>query len=302
MIIEQSLPQLPNPKLDATHGTRALAELATAIFRDKTIDPGDAFMAHYDKEAHYSDAVLGFKNDFEAIQATMGPLTARWPDNARAYPTRVLGDTDSAIIFFVDEPVLFGNEARLLTAVNFRDKKILRQVDYSDGRHFGTDAINKLAPAIPGQRRIPPGSLPADLGEKAIGETAGPVMRTVSAALSTAFSGADFIGAGELFAPDATLEDLTLHTQIVGPRAITGYLQSSLALLPYGVETRLRHVVGSNRGGGYEWIADSGAVRNGIVALELGEDKLINRMTTVWDGSLLDDDAIVTLLKHTIER
>jgi len=36
---------------------------------------------------------------------------------------QVLGDTDSAIIFFVDEPVLFGNEARLLTAVNFRDKK-----------------------------------------------------------------------------------------------------------------------------------------------------------------------------------
>jgi hypothetical protein len=34
----------------------------------------------------------------------------------------------------------------------------------------------------------------------------------------------------------------------------------------------------------------------------LGEDGLVTRLTALWDGSLLDDDAIVTLLKHTIER
>jgi hypothetical protein len=302
MTLEHPRPELPNPELDATHGTQGLAELVTAIFRDKTLDPGDAFAARFDKEAHYSDVVLGFKNDFEAISASMGPFTARWPDTARAYPTRVLGDENSAIVFFVDEPALFGNEVRITTSINFRHGKILRQVDYSDGRHFGADAISRLSQAIPGQFRTPVGSFPPDLGEKAAGETASPLMRDTCASLSTAFSGADFTGAAAMFAPDAVLEDLTLHTQIVGRRAITGFLQDSLALLPYGAETRLRHVVGSNRGGGYEWVADGGDVRNGIVALEIGEDSLITRLTTMWDGSLLDDDELIVLLKHTIER
>jgi len=292
--------ELPNPELDATHGTRGLADLATAIFRDKTIDPGDKFLAHYDKLAHHSDVVLGFKHDFEAIGATLGPFTARWPDSARSYPTRVLGDKDSAVIFLVDEPPLFGSEVRLVLAMNFRDGKILRQVDYSDGRHFGADAIAKLADAIPGQFRTK-GPVP-DLGEKGIGETADPRMRTRATALSAAFSGGDFVGAATMFAPDAALEDLTLRTQIVGREAITVFLESALPLLPYGSGTRVRHILGSSRGGGYEWIADGGRVPNGIVALELGEDGLITRFTTIWDGSLLDDDAMITLLKHTIER
>lgn len=292
--------ELPNPKLDATHATRGLAELATAILRDKTIDPGDAFLAHYDREAHHSDVVLGFKHDFEAIQVTLGPFTARWPDSARAYPTRVLGDTDSAVLFVVDEAPLFGAEVRLVIAMNFRDGKILRQVDYSDGRHFGADAIVKFAESIPGSFRIT-GKVP-DLGEKAAGEKADRRMRTVATALSAAFSGGDFVGAAAMFAPDAVLEDLTLHAQIVGRKAITVFLESSLPLLPYGAGTRVRHILGSGRGGGYEWIADGGTVPNGIVALELGEDGLITRLTTIWDGSLLDDDDMVTLLEHTIER
>lgn len=293
---------LPNPPLDASHGTRGLADLVTAIFRDKTIDPGDVFMGHFDKQAHYSDVVLGFKNDFEELQTALAGLTARWPDTARAYATRVLGDKDSAVVFFVDETPMFGTEVRIVSAVNFRDGKILRQVDYYDGRHFGADAIVKLAESIPGQFRSPVGNFPADLGEKQVGETADRRMRAAATALSTAFSGGDLVGAAAMFAPDATLEDLTLHTQIVGRNAITVFLESSLPLLPYGAGTRLRHVLGSARGGGYEWVADSGAVRNGIVALELGDDGLITRLTTVWDGSLLDDEDITTLLKHTLER
>lgn len=292
--------ELPNPKLDATHGTRGLADLATSILRDKTIDPGDAFLAHYDREAHHSDVVLGFKHDFEAIQVTLGPFTARWPDTARAYPTRVLGDKDSAILFVVDEAPLFGSEVRLVIAMNFRDDKILRQVDYSDGRHFGADAIEKFATSFPGSFRLTR-TVP-DLGEKAAGEKAAPAMRTTATALLAALSGGDFVGAAAMFAPDATLEDLTLHTQIVGRQAITVFLESALPILPWGAGTRLRHILGSGRGGGYEWIADGATVPNGIVALELGEDGLITRFTTVWDGSLLDDEQITTLLKHTLER
>jgi hypothetical protein len=55
----------------------------------------------------------------------------------------------------------------------------------------------------------------------------------------------DAAAASALFTTDATFEDLTLHTTMVGQQAIGGVLDRAAALLPYGPGTSVRHVVGT---------------------------------------------------------
>jgi hypothetical protein len=45
------------------------------------------------------------------------------------------------------------------------------------------------------------------------------------------------------------LEDLTLHTAIVGRQSIAAYLARALPSLPYGQGAQVRHVVGGAAGG-----------------------------------------------------
>ncbi|MGH3473611.1 MAG: hypothetical protein ACRDOT_01710, partial [Aeromicrobium sp.] len=61
---------------------------------------------------------------------------------------------------------------------------------------------------------------------------------------------------------------------------------------PYGKGATMRHVVGAATGGGFEWIAGPGStVAGGITAVELDANGLVSRMTTVYDGRLLEEDA-----------
>ena len=70
--------------------------------------------------------------------------------------------------------------------------------------------------------------------------------------------------------------------------------------LPYA-DASVRHIVGTGRGGGYEWHAKGHAVPRGAAGLELDEDGKINSFTTVWDGSLLDHTAIKTAAAHAVD-
>ena len=106
--------------------------------------------------------------------------------------------------------------------------------------------------------------------------------------------------AGELFTYDAQFEDMALRTHIRGQAAITRYLQRALPDLPYA-DASVRHIVGTGRGGGYEWHAKGHAVPRGAAGLELDEDGKINSFTTVWDGSLLDHTAIKTAAAHAVD-
>jgi len=108
--------------------------------------------------------------------------------------------------------------------------------------------------------------------------------------------------ASALFITDATFEDLTSHTTVVGQPAIQGFLNRSCRLLPYGLGTAIRHIVGSAQGGGYERRKQGALVDHGVIALELDEHAIISGLTTVWDGLLVDDATITTLLAATIER
>ena len=78
-------------------------------------------------------------------------------------------------------------------------------------------------------------------------------MTRIAGELSTDFAPDDSEQAAQLFAPDAVLEDLTLHTAIVGRQSIAAYLARALPSLPYGQGAHVRHVVGGAAGGGYEW-------------------------------------------------
>jgi hypothetical protein len=286
---------LSDPALDVSHATPEVVRLVTATFRDKTARDPDRTMAHFSQRSlTYVDATIGIRVDWAGLHAAFAQLMPTWPDTARSYPTRILGDARSALVFFTDSPELFGHEIRAVAPIDFRNGLIVREVDYWDGRHFGIAATEAL--------RTPPAQFPTDFGESAVGEQANPVIRRVASALANAFATGNAAAATELFTDDAAFEDLTLHSRIVGPLAIRTYLDRSLARLPYGPGTAVRHVVGSAQGGGYEWTAPHGPVDHGVVALELDQHARISRLTTVWDGSLVDNGTITDLLARTIEQ
>lgn len=79
------------------------------------------------------------------------------------------------------------------------------------------------------------------------------------------------------------------------------FVRRALGELPYGPGETLRHVLGSARGGGYEWQTNSEPVRNGITALELDGDSTITRLTAVWDASRMSDAAMRWLTTLSIE-
>jgi hypothetical protein len=118
-----------------------------------------------------------------------------------------------------------------------------------------------------------------------------PAVRRAATRLQAAFAASDASGAAQLFTPDAVFEDMALHTRVEGPLQIQRYLSRGLAQLPYGVGASVADVVGSERGGGYEWHASAGAapLQRGNVILELDGSGQISRFTTIYDSFQFPD-------------
>jgi ketosteroid isomerase-like protein len=169
----------------------------------------------------------------------------KWPATGLSYPTRILGDERSALVAFTDTPELFGAEIRSLAAIDIRDGKIVRWVDYWDGRHFGAELAAKI--------RTPSDKFPTDFKEA----TFPAMLRQRSAQRRTSCSrpsrATDAKTAAALFSSDAVYEDMTLRTQILGRLAIERYLRRALDKLPAGTGSSMLHVVGGDMGGGFEW-------------------------------------------------
>ncbi|HEX4208021.1 MAG TPA: hypothetical protein VHZ51_28230 [Ktedonobacteraceae bacterium] len=286
----------PLEGIDASHATPDLVSLLTGFFAAKSAhDPARTMSYYSQKKLTYIDGTLGLGfYTWQDLNAFFTKLMPTWPPAARSYPVRILGDTTSALVFFTDTPELFGHEIRTISPINFEQDKVVRWVDYWDGRHFGVADVAKL--------RTPADQFPQDFKESTVGETASPIMRQVAAELAQAFVTNNAAAAGQLFAPDAVFEDMTLHTQVIGQLAITGYLQRALPQLPYGYKSAIRHVVGSALGGGYEWTSSIGSVPRGVLGLELNQQSQVTRLTAVWDGSLLDDAEFNAQLTLTIEH
>jgi hypothetical protein len=148
---------------------------------------------------------------------------------------------------------------------------------------------------------VPPSQFPAHFGKAQTDEQVSPALKRVVAALSDKLNRGNGRGVSELFDEAGVLQDLTLHTEVVGPQSIAQFLDSAPGL-PYGRRARVRHVVGGDFGGGFEWTNDSGFVPRGISAIELNSEAKIIRLSSIWDGSLVSREWLTRRMARTIER
>jgi limonene-1,2-epoxide hydrolase len=283
--------------IDTSAATPEALQQVAGFYHAKARRDIDASVAHFREEPFvYIDATLGTQFPTrEVLRGLLGQGMPTWPDGANSYPTRVLGDENSAIVYFTNDPgIFFPADMRSVSAVNFVDGKIARWIDYWDANHIGAANLEGW--------RHPQEEFPADFGESQVGEVASTRIQQVVTTLNQALAAHDVAAATALFAPDATFTDLPGHVRVTGPRHIRSFLtaaQGTLAYLGHGVE--VRHILGADAGGGYEWTAE-GTVKRGINVLTLDEQGRITGFEAMWDGSQIDDDALLALAKATIER
>jgi hypothetical protein len=282
---------------DTSRATPGLVHFLNSYFAAKNTHDVSATMAHVAEQgfAGFKDATLGGPmRSYADIYALFRQLMPKWPATARSYPTWILGDERSALIAFTDTPEMFGGEIRTLTAVDMTHGKIVRWIDYWDGRAFGTERLSHMRAAA--------ADFPKTFNEDIVGENASKTMRTVVAKLHAALSSGDASAVAQLLSYDAVYEDMALRAQILGKLAIERYLARILPDAPYGTGSRLRHVLGSDAGGGFEWFPNpTSHVRAGITAVVLDQRGLVNRLTTVYDSSLLTDGEMSSLVSKAVE-
>ena len=145
-----------------------LAATLDAFFSTKTSCDVAGTMAYFSPDlATYTDAILGWNLDsFAALQAVFEQHMPNWGPPARSYATATLSNEHSALIHMVDTPELFGGELRILAAVDFRDGKIIRWIDYWDANPFDADLYAQL--------RTPADAFPTDLKDGAVPSQAAP--------------------------------------------------------------------------------------------------------------------------------
>jgi len=284
--------------VDASHATPKAAAFFKSFFTAKSKHSVDATMSHFsEKKVTYIDATLGWPfYDHKSLKGVFAAYMPKWPASGLSYPTRILGNESSALVAFTDTPELFGSEIRILAAIDLKDGKVIRWIDYWDGRHFGAKLAAKM--------RTPAAKFPKDFQEKSAEGNASAKIREVAAKLNAAFAAKDAKAAAALFSYDAVYEDMTLRAQVLGQMAIERYLVRALASLPYGDGAAVLHVVGGDKGGGYEWRAGpkyQANVGRGITALALDGDGKIVRLTAVWDGAVVPDAEVKAMVLLSLE-
>jgi hypothetical protein len=233
----------PYPDIaDTSHATAAAAAFFGSFFTAKTSKDIEATHAHFHPaKTAYFDATLGWALASNAeVRKMWEQYMPGWPEGAKSYPTQILGDMTSAVLLVTDTPELFGGEIRTITIADLEYGKIVRLVDYWDGRGFGAQLAASL--------RVPADAYPHDLGASAVTSRPGPIA-TAAEQLTAALAAGDTGRAGGLFSYDAVFEDMALRTQLRGQAAITRYLRRALPSLPYA-RASIRHVAGAGHSGG----------------------------------------------------
>jgi hypothetical protein len=254
--------QTPYPNVvDTSHATPEAAAFFKSYFTAKSEHKPVPTTDHF-SEAHltYIDAALGWPfYSKKGMTDLFENYMPKWPAAGLSYPTRISGNTHSALVAFTDTPELFGGEIRILAAIDFKDGKIVRWIDYWDGRSFGAEAAAKM--------RTPPDKFPTNFDYDVASDGASAKIKDAAQKLSAAFAVADANAADALFSNDAVYADRALRTVVLGKQAIGKYLARVLATVPYGKGAKLVHVVGSDQGGGYEWVNADGPVKRGTVVV-----------------------------------
>ncbi len=275
--------------VDTSHAEPETAAFFRSFFSAKSLKDLEGTMAHFSPNMlTYTDATLGWNQDSQAaVRKVLGSYMPKW-GKGLSYPTRILGGTThgtgSAIVEFTDTPELFGGELRIVGAVDFVDGKIVRWVDYWDSSSYDSNLYHQL--------RTPKNKFPTDFKESAITQPANKRINSVAIKLLNAFNkgeeGARAHIAAALFTHDAVFEDMAIRTQIRGQEAIERYFNRILSVAPFAKGAKLRHIVGSNLGGGFEWDGSPlTAVRTGITTLTLDKDDKIIQAAVMYDGRLL---------------
>jgi hypothetical protein len=279
-----------------SHATPEVAAFFKSYFTAKSQHKPAATTDHF-SEAHltYIDAALGWPfYSKKGMTDLFEQYMPKWPPTGLSYPTRISGDTHSALVAFTDTPELFGGEIRILAAIDFKDGKIVRWIDYWDGRSFGAEAAAKF--------RTPPDKFPTNFDYDVSSDGASAKIKDVAQKLATAFAAGDAQAADALFSYDAVYMDRGLRARVLGKLAIGKYLSRTLANLPYGKGAKLVHVVGGDQGGGYEWTNADASVKRGIISIELNGAGQIERLDSTWDNGVMSDTELQPLVLQSIEK
>ena len=253
------------------------------FFAAKTACEADDTMGFFSPDmVTYNDATLGWEfASHAALKAVFEQYMPTWAPPARSYATKILAGEDSALVYMVDTPELFGGELRILAAVDFVDGKIVRWIDYWDASAYDTGLYDQF--------RTPADTFPGDLKDAQVVTQAAPELIKAATALQEAFAAADASAAAAAMHTDVVLVDMALRTQVIGRTETTRYLERVLGQVPYGHASTLRHIVGGHDGGGFEWTARPDTDNLvGITALELDADGLITAITSVYDSRQID--------------
>jgi hypothetical protein len=293
--LSKTTPPYPDV-VNVSHATPPVATFFKSYFTAKSEHKKAQTTDHF-SEAHltYIDAALGwpFYNK-KGMTEMFEQYMPKWPPTGLSYPTRISGDMHSAVVAFTDTPELFGGEIRILAAIDFKDGKVVRWIDYWDGRSFGAETAAKM--------RTPPDKFPTNFDYEVASEGASAKIKDVSQKLAAAFAAGDAAAAAALFSYDAAYLDRALRVRILGKEAIGKYLSHVLGSIPYGKGAKLMHVVGSDQGGGFEWMNEGSAVKRGIVAIDLNGAGQIERLDTTWDNSVMSDADLQALVLRSIEK
>lgn len=269
-----------------------LAPLLERFFATKTSCDVEGTMSYFSPDlASYIDATLGWDlAGYEVLQGVFAQYMPNWGPPARSYATRILSNEDSALVRMVDTPELFGGELRILAAIDLADGKIVRWVDYWDSCAYSSELY--------AQFRTPADSFPTDLKDGAVPTRADPGLVDTCTALQRALARADPTAVHDLLHTDVVLADMALRAQVVGRTEVVAYLGRVLEQVPYGRSSTLRHVVGGERGGGFEWTAGDGLV--GITEVERDADGLVTGVTSVYDSRQVGPDRKAALVAAAV--
>ena len=226
----------PYPDIaDVSHATAEAAGFFRSYFTAKTSKDIEATHAHFhpDKTAYF-DATLGWGWTTNAdLRKVWEEYMPGWTAAARSYPTQILGDMTSAVVFMTDTPELFGGEIRAIAVVDMEAGKVVRWVDYWDGRGFGN--IDLLA-----SMRVPDDSYPHELGASTVTGRAGRIAEAAHA-LNAA------LAAGDPSAP-VGCSPMTrgLRTCRCGPTSAARRRSSATSSAPCPTYLTLRHPSGTS--------------------------------------------------------
>ena len=284
---------MPDPSATIQAEVQGLFASYLAAKSAHSIDRTMEFFSRTD--ATYWDVTAGLAiPDRAALKGAFEQYMPHWGPDARSTASKVLGDTTGAALFFTNTPEEFGHEIRGIAVVDIRDGKFVRWNDYWDGRQWDIDALKAF--------RTPEAKFPHDYGWDKPGEHASNTLTRIVSELAGNLARGSYEDVAKLFAYNSVLEDLTLHTAVTGPRSIAAYLKRAVSSLPYGEDARVRHIVGGDAGGAYEWTNSREPVPRGVTALELDAAGQIVRLTSLWDGSTVDAEWLTRRMAETIEN